>query len=548
MTLTGPGRFGRLAQLATATVVLHLILIQPNHPDAVSWRALLLFPLELPPILLGLLALGTSGLGRAFRIFLTVSLTVLFVLKGADFISFSALSRGFNPVTDLSLVDAFIRLLTGSLGLALTVLMAVLAAVAMALVMLLCWWSTGIWARAWQNRTVARIAVPAAILALVPAIAEIGNAMSAWDLPFRPPGAAFTARVAVERVQLIRSTVAELREFRAAAANDPFNDALPQFGGIDRDVLILFVESYGRTSFDTPFYAALHRGTLDRYGAAFSDLGLSARSGFLTSPTSGGQSWLTHATFANGLWVTNQVSYAAVLSSGRKTLYHHAADAGFRTATVMPQITLDWPEADRMGFEEILVAADLGYRGLPMNWVTMPDQFTLSALDRLLRNGADERRLFAQVVLVSSHAPWVPVPTVLPWEDVGDGSVYNTVATSGDTPEAVWRDHDRVRHQYRLAVDYALQSVFEYVRLHADDPPLILVLGDHQAAEFIALDGRAEVPFHVIGPAHLVDPLGDVAPTQGLVPGDDVSAIPMDSMRDILLNAYGSLPGDEVGN
>jgi len=102
--------------LCSAALVLHLVLIQPNHPDAMAWGALLAFPLELPVILLALLAIGKTRAALPLRATLTLVLVLLFALKGADFVSFSALSRGFNPVADLALIDAFVRLLAGSLG------------------------------------------------------------------------------------------------------------------------------------------------------------------------------------------------------------------------------------------------------------------------------------------------------------------------------------------------------------------------------------------------------------------------------------------------
>jgi hypothetical protein len=37
----------------------------------------------------------------------------------------------------------------------------------------------------------------------------------------------------------------------------------------------------------------------------------------------------------------------------------------------------------------------------------------------------------------------------------------------GDPPDVVWRDRDRVRDQYRQAVDYALTVVFDYAARHA---------------------------------------------------------------------------------
>ncbi len=536
----------KLVPLIVATLCLHLILIQPNHPGAMTWQALFVFPLELPAILLALVALPKSGALTALRLVLTVSLTAIATLKVADLVSFNALSRGFNPVADLPLVDALFRLLSGAVGPTLAVLAVCAALAAILGIAALLWWATGVWARVRIAPTGAFGAGVFACAAAGVATAEVGHVMKSWSLPFDPHGTAFTARVGVERVRMVNTTLAELRIFRDAVREDPFSDQTGLLNAIDRDVIVIFVESYGRTSFDMPFYADQHRATLAGYEADLAEKGLAMQSGFLTSPTKGGQSWLAHATVSNGLWIDNQIRYAAALSSGRETLFHHAARNGFRTATVMPQITLDWPEAERMGFDLILPARDLGYAGLPFNWVTMPDQFTLAALDRLVRNGQDTRRQFIQVALASSHAPWVPVPRIIPWETIGDGRVFNDMAMSGDPPEVVWRDRDRVRLQYKLAIDYALQAVMEYAGLHAADPPLILVIGDHQAAEFVALDDRSDVPLHVIGPPHLVERLSEAAPYSGLLPDDTAPPLPMQRLRDIVLTAFTDLETSAV--
>lgn len=535
-----------LVPLIVATLCLHLILIQPNHPHAVAWGALLLFPLELPAIILALIALPASRLLTALRIILTIALTVIVSLKVADYVTFNALSRGFNPVADVPLIEALFRLLTGAVGPILAALAVVAALLAICAIASLVWWATGVWSRVTLPPSLSIGAGVVAAAVTVFAVAEIGHVMKTWRLPFEPPGTAFTARVGVERGIMVRTTLAELRAFRVAVQEDPFADQVGLLNAIDRDVLVIFIESYGRTSFDRPFYADLHRDTLARYEAQLGDLGLSMQSGFLTSPTKGGQSWLAHATLANGLWIDNQIRHAAALSSGRETLFHQAARNGFHTATVMPQITLDWPEANRMGFDLILPAKDLGYQGLPFNWVTMPDQFTLAALDRLVRDTDRPQPNFVQVALASSHAPWVPIPDIIPWHSIGDGTVFNDVATSGDPPEVVWRDRERVRLQYKLAVDYALQSVMEYAVLHAANPPLILVVGDHQAAEFIALDDRSDVPLHVIGPAQLVERLSTIAPYPGLLPDDAAEVFPMEHVRDVILTAFTDLETSEV--
>ena len=535
--------------LALAAAALYLVLVQPNHPAALTWGALAAFPLEWPALLLGLMAIGPGRAGTAFRIVIVAVLVLISLLKAADFAMFTALARGFNPVSDMALVEAGLRLLTGAVGTVLTVLSLLAAMLAVVTVAACLWWATGVWAMAGPARPVWRGATAgAALLSAGLATAEIGATMGHWALPAEPPGAAFTARVGVERVQMVRTTLADLQAFQAAAASDPFDQEETILDLIDRDVIVVFLESYGRTSLDTPLYADLHRATLQAGEADLAARGVSTASGFLTAPTYGGQSWLAHATFANGLWVDGQTRYSAVLASGRQTLYHLAARAGFHTAAVMPQITLDWPESSVMGFETILAAADLGYEGKNFNWVTMPDQFVFLAMDRLLREAyPDGRPFFIQVATASSHAPWVPVPEMVDWDEIGGGRIFDPMATAGDPPDVVWRDHDRVREQYRLAVDYALQVVFSYAARHAEDPPLMIVLGDHQAAGFVALDERRDVPLHVIGPSHLVArAAADWGLAPGMIPPENGAVVPMDRMRDRILQSFSAaLSGGE---
>jgi energy-converting hydrogenase Eha subunit A len=137
----------RVIQLALAALVLHLLLIQPNHPAAMTWEALFVFPLELPVILMALIALPPAGWGRVARGVLVAVLMLIAVLKAADYTMFTALGRGFNPVADLSLIEAGLRLATGAIGPVLTMGAVLAALVAVACVGWALWWASGVWAR-----------------------------------------------------------------------------------------------------------------------------------------------------------------------------------------------------------------------------------------------------------------------------------------------------------------------------------------------------------------------------------------------------------------
>jgi hypothetical protein len=311
-------------------------------------------------------------------------------------------------------------------------------------------------------------------------------------------------------------------------------------------VYLTFVESYGRTALDTPLYAPTIRATLAETEARLQARGLAMRSAFLTAPMTGGQSWLAHASVLSGLRIENQGRYAALLASPRRTLLHIARNAGWRTLAVMPAITLPWPEAAWFGYDRILAAADLGYEGRPFNWITMPDQFTLASFERQELNRPDRLPVFAVLALISSHAPWTPIPPLLPWDDLGDGRVFDPFAAAGDTPEIVWRDPDRVRDQFRLALDYSLRAVGAFAERRAADAPLMIVLGDHQPAGFVALGPSRDVPVHVIGPPEAVARLDALGWTSGLVPAPDAPVWGMEAFRDHFLAAYGACPAAEA--
>ena len=536
-------RLRNAGALSAAAVILLLVLVAPNHPAALTPGALLVFPLELPVILLALVALPSSGrLGLTVQSVIVLAITSVTVLKLADFATFVAYGRGFNPLVDLHLVSAAWHLGSGTLGVPLAGLAVATGAAGLAVLVWLTWWATGRWRATSPPPVIRGAAAVAAVPCALLAAAEIGDAMGRWKLPFDPAGTAFTARVAVERAAMARKTLAGLRAFRTAAANDPFDGAGPLLDRIgERDVLITFIESYGASSLTNARYAPRHRATLAQIEERLAARGLAMRSGWLEAPMIGGQSWLAHATLATGLWIPDQRAYGAALQSGRRSLFHVAQENGFDSVAVMPAITMDWPEAGFMGFDRVLPAAELGYRGQPFNWVTMPDQFTLSALDRLVLQGSpgtDRPPVFVQVALISSHAPWTPVPDLVDWDSVGDGRVFDAIATSGDPPEVVWRDRDRVRAQFRKAVDYSLRTVGAYAERHADDPPLMIVLGDHQPARFVSEDDSFAVPVHVIGPPRLVARFAEWGWGAGLVPDGDATVWRMDRFRDRFLSAF----------
>ena len=217
-----------------------------------------------------------------------------------------------------------------------------------------------------------------------------------------------------------------------------------------KDVLVAFVESYGRDAVEDPEFAPQVGAVLDAGNRRLRAAGFAARSAFLTSPTAGGGSWLAHATFLSGLWINNQQRYRTLVASDRLTLNSAFRRAGWRTVGVMPGITRAWPEGAFFGYDQRLRLRDnLGYRGPRFSFASMPDQYTLAAFERTELAKPGRGPVMAEIPLVSSHAPWTPIPELIDWDDVGDGSVFDGMAGSGGGPDDVSADATRARAAYR---------------------------------------------------------------------------------------------------
>ena len=224
----------------------------------------------------------------------------------------------------------------------------------------------------------------------------------------------------------------------------PAEALLTRLAGVD--VLLMFIESYGRSALEQERYAETVVPRLDELAARLAGAGLAAASGYLTSPTVGGQSWLAHGTLESGLWLERPALLRPDADRGRLTLTKAFARAGYRTVAVKPAITLPWPEGQRLGFEKIYAAADLGYAGpaLQLGHDARPVHAERARAARARPRASAP--LFAEVSLISSHAPWTPIPPVLDdWAAIGDGRVFSRWAELGDPPDVVWRDPERVR-------------------------------------------------------------------------------------------------------
>ena len=525
--------------------VLHLLLVAPNQPAALSLEALRMVPLELPVLAL-LLVLLPGRWGGAAAGLAAVLLTAATALKAGDLIAYTGFGRSVNPVTDLALLGPawdFTTDMLGPVGAAVAALAALVGALAVGALAF------------WAARSLARLptqvgwrpaAAAAAVLALAVGTAESMQRLSGADTRTD----AFTSQLVAWRVDNSLQTWAAFQDFqtelRAGAGTGPAagSDSARAHAGTlarveGRDVLLVFVESYGRSALDQPRYARQVAPALDRLAAAARARDYTVHSAWLEAPTVGGSSWLSHASLLSGLWIDSQARYDALTASNWPTLIDRFERAGWQSVAVMPAITGPWPEQRAFGYDRLLDAAALDYAGPAFNWVTMPDQYTLDALQRKALNDPSDQPVFAQVALISSHAPWTPIPEVVPWNEIGDGRGFARFVDGQDPPSVVWQDTQRVRRLYAEALAYSLETVASFLRERLADGTVVLLLGDHQAAPLLTGPnaGRA-VPAHLILPRDLRAAAEALGWPAGVRPPAEAPTWRMDAFKGRLLEAF----------
>jgi hypothetical protein len=544
-----PSRFNALARAVAILLMVWLALsLLVNLPsDSAAFLGPLHWALALEVgAILAMLALGRAWAGYVPRIALHVlsgSVILLFVIRAADLTAQTMVGRPLNLFLDLALVPAAAHVAAVMLGPAYVIPAAggalMIAALHLVLVHLFAYLVRGF-------RQVAMRQAFAGISGIVLALTAVQGLAPADIIAWRPVSGA-ASLIVVEQAGRLSSTLARRAAFRADLANDPtlqINDAALFSSLSGTDVMVIFIESYGVSALDNERYSATVRPRLWAFGERLAKAGLSVSSGRLLAATAGGQSWLNHATLSAGRWIDDQTLYALFLTELPRTLVHDFRRAGWRTAQVMPAITLPWPEGHKLGYDATYVAADMNYRGPNFYWGVVPDQFALDFFARRELEVPDRPPIFAMLALISSHAPWLPVPDVVGWEELGDGTIYARWADSAPEPREVWRNTEAVRDQYALSIGHSIDAVAAFLADRIPADALVLVLGDHQPAPVIAGPGASRaVPVHVV--AHdpgLLRPFDRLGFVPGVLPppppAGDGRLVRIDALRAFLLAAF----------
>ena len=232
----------------------------------------------------------------------------------------------------------------------------------------------------------------------------------------------------------------------------------------------------------------------------------------------------------SGLWINNQQRYRSLLASDRLTLTGAFQRGGLadgrRHAGASPEpgrraVLRLRPRLRLRATSATGARVQLGHDARPVHAV---------GFQRAERDGRTADPLMAEITLVSSHTPWAPIPQLIDWDDVGDGSVFADASRPGQPADDVWQDPARVRAEYRQSIEYSLNSLISYVEKYGDDNLVLVFLGDHQPAPVVTGESASrDVPITIVArdPA-VLDRIAGWGWQDGLKPGPQAPVWRMD--------------------
>lgn len=521
-----------------AGVAVWLALVLPDRTRDLSPSGLLQIPVEGLVLILLAVVLGPRT-RRATALLFGFLLGLLVLVKALDMGFYTFFDRPFDLLNDWYYFGPGIGVLGDSIGRPAAIGAAVGAAVLAVLVVVgLCLAVARLVRVAAAHRRHSVRAVTA--VGLIWGVLALSGLASTAAIASRS-----TADLAVGQVSQLRSNLADRGTFTKKVALDLFEktpDDRLLAGLRGKDVLLVFVESYGRVAVQDSSFAPGVNAVLADGTRRLRESGFSMRSAFLTSPTFGAGSWLAHASIQSGLWVNSQQRYNQLVTQRRMTLTDAFGRAGWRTVFDVPSNTHDWPEGERFyGFDKLYDSRNVGYRGPRFGYARMPDQYTLAALDRSeLTPDPARPRVMAEVDLVSSHHPWTPLPHLVDWDTLGDGSVFKGMPAQGESKKSAFRDPDKVRALYGKSVEYTMNTLVSWLERQPDRDLVLVVLGDHQPHSYVSGENSGhDVPVTVIArdPA-VTDRIAGWDWQDGLRPDPEAPVWRMDEFRDRFLDAF----------
>ncbi|MEM9325026.1 MAG: hypothetical protein AAGA85_05200 [Bacteroidota bacterium] len=247
------------------------------------------------------------------------------------------------------------------------------------------------------------------------------------------------------------------------------------------NVHFIFIESYGSYLFKDPSIGEEGVELLRQFQTKVQGQGRQMLSHYSTSPTTGGQSWLTYSSFLYGLKIADNTHFEKYLrdpdfrwAKSILQLFQSAGYLNYNLNPISPIKGINVPYDAMREFYSIdhwFLKEDLQYQGDVYGFGECPpDQYSLNfALDYILSDHQGPFTLF--YLTKNSHSPFIPPTLVKDWRSLNDtegkAHIHRGFLAHPKPPD------------YLKSIAYEFDVLVEFMS-RCDPGDVFLLIGDHQ--------------------------------------------------------------------
>jgi hypothetical protein len=336
------------------------------------------------------------------------------------------------------------------------------------------------------------------------------------------------------------------------------DNALPPSPSLDSDLLalngaevkVLFLESYGATTYDRADIAAVIGPARAEFERSAREQGKQVLTAFVQAATFGGASDLSHLSLLSGIDLTDPLRHDVLLTSDRETMMDTFERRGYQTIGLYPSMSWDWPEVSFYSFDHYLDGPSLDYRGPEFGLWYLPDQFAMARVNELYPPDPTGKPRFIFFPTINSHIPYRPTPPYQPdWSRITSTEPFDEAEAAAALADPI--DWTRLFDGYLSTISYTFEWLSGYLALPQTRESVMVIIGDHQPAGGITGPNASwNVPVHIVTTN---DTLASRLRGHGFQDGVDPSPKPIGHIADlnqILLSTFDSsgLPLDATGS
>lgn len=386
-----------------------------------------------------------------------------------------------------------------------------------------------------------RGALLATLAAALLVVANHAGVQATWPVVSKPVTPTYW-----RQARLLLAAVSPAHQAALLPARSPVDEAmdLPPGQALaalrGRDVYLMMLESVGEVVHTDPRARPVLAPLRERFTAEIAAGGRQVVSAWFRSPTFGGGSDLAQLGVLSGIDLSDPMRHDVLLTTTRPTLISLFGAHGYRTFGVYASLSWEWPERAFFNYQVFIDGPALGWRGPPLGFWHVPDQFAAARFEQMHPRGPDAPPRFVFMPTMNTHLPFSPVPPFQPdWERLlGPDPYPEADARRALAERPNWLD---LFPDYLRSVSYAYRWLGAWLARPEPRESIHVLVGDHQPAASVTGEGASwRVPVHVISrdPALLAR-----FTAQGFRPGMEPGGPALGGLHDLtamMLRAFGS--------